>query len=182
MDRDGVINENRADYVKSWEEYVFLPGIFDSLRKLAKTDFVIVVITNQSPINRGIITQSTVETIHRRMIDAIEEKGGRIDAVFYCPHRPDEDCDCRKPRPGLLRQAAASLDLDLSRSFVVGDAVSDMEAAVNAGAQPLMVRTGRGKAQLAKMPPQLLDQCYIADNLAAAITWIMKIPQENEDE
>lgn len=149
IDRDGVICYNRADYVKRWAEFAFLPGALDALARLAKSGFAIVVVTNQSAINRGRVALETVEEIHQRMAAAIEEAGGRIDAIYLCPHRPDEGCTCRKPLPGLLQRAASELGLDLSRSFLIGDALEDVQAALAAGCRPYLVLTGRGHSHRA---------------------------------
>jgi histidinol-phosphate phosphatase family protein len=173
LDRDGVINENRADYVKSWEEYRFLPGVFEPLRRLAQSPFAIVVISNQSPINRGILAQSEVEEINRRMIEEIQASGGRVDAVFYCPHRPDENCHCRKPRPGLLLQAAERFELDLSRSYLVGDALSDVEAALAVGCRPILVLTGLGREQLPLLRARGYNGYQVAADLQQAVEWIL---------
>ena len=148
LDRDGVINENRSDYVKTWDEYVFLPNVFSPLRSLAQTDYAIVVISNQSPIGRGLVQQKTIEIINARMQAEIERQGGRVDAVYYCPHAPSENCNCRKPAPGMLLKAAQELEIDLACSYLVGDAVSDVEAAFAAGCQPIYVLTGLGEEQL----------------------------------
>jgi D-glycero-D-manno-heptose 1,7-bisphosphate phosphatase len=173
LDRDGVINQNRDDYVKSWEEFVFLPQVFPALRRLAASPLAVVVISNQSAVGRGLLSRSELEHIHRRMVAEIESEGGRVDAVYYCPHCPADGCDCRKPRPGLLLQAAAHLDLDLARSFLVGDAQGDVEAALNASCQPALVLTGRGKEQVARIPPPLLARCHVAEDLEAAVTWLL---------
>jgi len=173
LDRDGVINENRDDYVKAWEEVCFLPGVFEALARLAATPFRIVITTNQSPIGRGILTRAQVETINRRLVTEIEARGGRVDRVYYCPHRPDEGCDCRKPRPGLLLRAAQELELDLGRSYLVGDAVSDVEAALAAGVQPVMVRTGRGAAQERLLRDKWPQVPVVAD-LGKAVEWILR--------
>lgn len=173
LDRDGVINENRDDYVKSWAEFVFLPGVLRALRRLAESRFAVVVISNQSAVGRKQMDLGALEEIHRQMTQEIARAGGRIDGIFYCPHQPTEDCPCRKPRPGLLQQAAASLGLDLGHSFLVGDAQSDMEAALNAGCQPVLVLTGRGRAQFPHIPPAILARCHVADDLDAAVSWIL---------
>lgn len=173
LDRDGVINQNRDDYVKSWEEFVFLPGVFAPLRRLADSAFAVVVLSNQSAIGRGRISREGLERIHERMIRNIEAAGGRVDGVEYCPHHPDDRCDCRKPRPGLLRQAASRLGLDLSRSYLVGDARTDVEAAINAGCMPLLVLTGRGKGERERIPPDILARCYVAEDLSGAVDWIL---------
>jgi len=174
LDRDGVINQNRPDYVKSWAEFAFLPGVFAPLRRLAESDFAVVVISNQSAVGRGLLARQDLEEIHRQMIREIEAAGGRIDAIEVCPHHPAAGCTCRKPQPGLLRQAAVSLDLDLTRSFLVGDARSDVEAALRAGCVPVMVLTGRGRDQLRQMPTELAARCHVAADLAAAVAYILE--------
>ncbi|OQY23386.1 MAG: D-glycero-beta-D-manno-heptose-1,7-bisphosphate 7-phosphatase [Chloroflexi bacterium] len=148
IDRDGVICRNRDDYVKSWEEFVFLPGALEALAQLARTDLYIVIVTNQSPINRGIVSAETVEEINSRMVLAIEAAGGRVDRVMYCPHRPDEHCACRKPQAGMLLLAAKDFGLDLSHSYLIGDAETDMQAGRAVGCRRYLVLTGRGWRQL----------------------------------
>ncbi len=148
IDRDGVICRNRNDHVKSWKEFVFLPGALEALAQLAHSNLPIVVVTNQAIINRGIVPAEVVEDIHARMVQAIEAAGGRIDRVVYCPHRPDEHCACRKPQPGMLLKAAYDLKLDLSQSYFVGDAEADMLAGQAVGCRRYLVLTGRGRQQL----------------------------------
>ena len=174
LDRDGVLNYNRSDYVLAREHVRFLPGVFDALRALAASDFRVVVVTNQSPVGRGLLDLQRLQAINQSIVAKIEEAGGRVDGVYYCPHHPDQGCECRKPRPGMLLQAAAELQLDLSRSYMVGDAVSDVEAALAAGCHPLLVRTGRGESQRSKMQePRLRDVPVVAD-LAEAVDWILR--------
>src|SRR5688572_17665342 len=122
LDRDGVICENRTDHVKSWQEFQFIPGAKSSLVALSKLGLPIVVVTNQAAINRGLASARVVEEIHNQMVAEVEAEGGRIDRVIYCPHRPDEACNCRKPEPGMLLEAAHDLELDLTRSYMIGDA------------------------------------------------------------
>ncbi|MFQ6101249.1 MAG: D-glycero-alpha-D-manno-heptose-1,7-bisphosphate 7-phosphatase [Anaerolineae bacterium] len=148
IDRDGVICHNRADHVKSWKEFVFLPGVLAALARLAHSELSIVVITNQAIINRHIVPVEVVEDIHARMVQAIEAAGGRIDQVMYCPHRPDEHCTCRKPQPGLLLMAAEQLRVALSQSYLIGDAEVDMQAGQAVGCYRYLVLTGRGRQQL----------------------------------
>ena len=173
LDRDGVINQNRADYVKTWEEVSFLPGVFPALARLSRMPFCIVLVSNQSPIGRGILTSAEVEAINRRMVAEIERRGGRIDAVYYCPHRPDEGCDCRKPRPGMLLRAAGELDLDLSASYLVGDAVSDVEVALAAGCSPILVLTGRGTDQQPLLRQRGYTSVPVAADLAGAVRLLL---------
>jgi D-glycero-D-manno-heptose 1,7-bisphosphate phosphatase len=148
LDRDGVIIENRDSYVRSWTDVVFIPSSLPALADFSARSYKMIIITNQSAIGRGIISLETAQDINRRVVEEIERWGGRVDGVYLCPHAPDEGCECRKPRPGLLLQAAAALDLDLSRSVMVGDAISDLLAGQNAGIRrTFLVRTGRGAAQ-----------------------------------
>ncbi len=173
LDRDGVINQNRADYVRTWEQVEFLPGVFDALRRLAGSQFAVVVVTNQSAIGRGIMAAETLQGIHDGMAARIADEGGRVDAIYACPHAPDAGCDCRKPQPGMLLQAAAELDIDLANSYLVGDALTDIQAALAAGCRPVMVRTGRGVAQLAKLEAKGIDGVLVTEDLGEAVAWIL---------
>lgn len=173
LDRDGVINQNRADYVRTWDQVEFLPGVFDALRRLAASQFAVVVVTNQSAIGRGIMAAETLQGIHDGMAQRIADAGGRLDAIYACPHAPDAGCDCRKPQPGMLLQAASDLHIDLANSYLVGDALTDMEAALAAGCRPVMVRTGRGVAQLAKVQARGLDDVVVTEDLSEAVAWIL---------
>ena len=148
LDRDGVICENRADHVKSWAEFQFIPGALWALQQLAGTDFAVVVTTNQAIINRGLVLPETVTDIHARMMTAVRRVGARIDRVLVCPHRPDEACQCRKPMPGMLFQAAAEMGIDLRQSYMIGDAVTDIQAGLAAGCKCTLVLTGRGMQQV----------------------------------
>ena len=169
IDRDGVINENKEDYVKSWDEFSFLPGVLEPLKKLAKDGHALVIISNQSAIGRGIMTPGKVEEINDRMIEVIRTVGGRVDGVYYCPHRPDEGCDCRKPRPGLILRAAQQLGLDLERSIIIGDAVSDVQAAQEAGCASIFILTGRGSKELPKLLAKGFKDVPVVENLAQAV-------------
>ena len=183
LDRDGVINENRDDYIKTWDEVRFLPGVFEALARLALTSFRIVLVTNQSPIGRGILTEEQVEAINGRLVAEIESHSGRVDGVYYCPHHPDDHCGCRKPQPGLLLQAARELDLDLSRSYLIGDAVSDVEAALAAGCSPILVLTGRGQQQQRLLRQLGYRHVPLAQDLSAAAHLILAagLSQNSDD-
>jgi D-glycero-D-manno-heptose 1,7-bisphosphate phosphatase len=147
LDRDGVINENRADYVKSWDEFRFLPGTRESIARLTRAGHRIVVCSNQAGIARGIVAQETVEEIHRRMIAGIEEMGGAIEKVYYCSHAKDANCPCRKPRPGQLLRARDELGIDLKDAIFIGDSMTDVRAGLAAGVHPILVLTGLGMEQ-----------------------------------
>ncbi|MBK8047610.1 MAG: D-glycero-beta-D-manno-heptose 1,7-bisphosphate 7-phosphatase [Anaerolineales bacterium] len=172
LDRDGTLNEERADYVKNWSEFVWLPGALHALAELAGYGAPIILITNQSVIGRGIITEAEVQTLHTQMLDVIGEAGGRIDGIFICPHPPDAGCDCRKPQPGLLLQAAAAFGLDLRRCLFIGDTMTDFQAAQAAGCPCVLVRTGRQGAQL-DAALGVDGRRIIFDDLAAATRYIM---------
>jgi D-glycero-D-manno-heptose 1,7-bisphosphate phosphatase len=174
LDRDGVINYNRPGHIKSLAEFILLPGALQALRLLTCTGMRMVVISNQSAINRGLVSQGTVEEIHRHLVEWTRAAGGWIDAVCYCPHRPDEGCKCRKPRPGMLVAAARRLNIDLTRSYLVGDAVSDVQAALAVGAQPLMVLTGQGRAQAPMLSSAGLPHIPLFRDLLEAAGWILE--------
>lgn len=174
LDRDGVINENRADYVKSWDELVFLPGAFEALRLLAASPLAVVVITNQSAIGRGLVTQTTVEEINRRLVEEVSRQGGRVDRLNFCPHRPDEDCGCRKPKPGLLLGAAQASDIDLAHSYVVGDSFDDLVAGWAVGCRGALVLTGRGLGELRDNHHIHPGDYYLAPDVLAAASWVLE--------
>jgi len=184
VDRDGVINQNRPDYVKSWGEVVFLPRVFEAWRRLSRTAYRVAIVTNQSAVGRGIITLATANEINRRLIESIRQRGGRVDGVYLCPHHPNAGCDCRKPRPGLLRQAAADLDIDLARSYLVGDARSDLEAAQAAGVQGILVRTGRGAETEGRFSRRDRSLWPVVDDMEAAVEYILRRrpPEKNFNE
>ena len=167
VDRDGVINVNRPDYVKCWDEFEFLPGALQGLAMLAESGFTIVVVTNQSVVNRGLVSLAELGEIHSRMCAAIRRHGGRIHGVLYCPHRPEQRCPCRKPQPGLLLRAKHQLRLDWETAVLIGDHHTDLEAASRAGCRSILVRSGRPTKAV---PTGLPDGCIavVPDLLAAA--------------
>jgi D-glycero-D-manno-heptose 1,7-bisphosphate phosphatase len=173
LDRDGVINHNRQDYVKCWEEFVFLPGALEALRRLAETPLLIIIVTNQSAINRGLMPRHVAQDINRRMTEEIRNSGGRIDAILMCPHRPDELCNCRKPQPGMLLEAADRFQLDLRQCYLVGDASSDIEAGLKVGCKVVMVRTGLGQKHIAGHVNDARSFPVVHD-LGEAVEWIIE--------
>lgn len=160
LDRDGVLNENRADYVRDWSQVRVIPEAIHALAFPALSQYKIVIVTNQSAVGRGLLSLETATDINRRLVDRIYAEGGRVDAVYMCPHSPADECPCRKPKPGLLLQAAAELSLDLRCSWMIGDAWSDVQAGQRAGVrQSILVKTGRGAA----LPPT--DQAQLGNYL-----------------
>lgn len=173
LDRDGVINVNRDDYVKSLAEFQFLPDSLDAFRRLATLNLPVIVVTNQSIIGRGVVTTEIVDDINHHMQRMVIDSGGRLDDIMVCPHRPDEGCDCRKPRPGLLFKAAAKWSLDLPHSFLVGDAESDIQAAHAVGCQPIFVTSGRGNALLHKLGDIQYRGLPVVEDLNRAVDLIV---------
>jgi D-glycero-D-manno-heptose 1,7-bisphosphate phosphatase len=174
LDRDGVILEHRDDYVKSVDEAVFLPGAFDGLAVLAATPLRIVVATNQALVGRGIIPLAEAAAINDWMLAEVIRHGGRIDQIRMCPHHPREGCACRKPQPGMLRDAAGELNINLSRSVMIGDAVTDLLAGQAAGARPVLVRTGRGSQEAERLHAHGLAGVAVFPSLAEAAAAIVR--------
>jgi D-glycero-D-manno-heptose 1,7-bisphosphate phosphatase len=172
IDRDGVINRNRIDYVKSWEEFEFLPGSLSALKQLAEQRAQVIVVTNQSVVGRGIISLEELELIHARMREEIEQRGAYIDAVFCCPHTPDDGCSCRKPQPGMLAEALELFEIDRQRCYVVGDSYNDLLAAQAMGLPFILVLTGRGREELAYQSGR--SPSLVASDLRTAVRWILK--------
>ena len=146
LDRDGVINRLRPHGVTSPEAWEAIPGSLEAIAQFCRADYRVVVITNQSGIARGLYSINTLNRIHRKMLDELQPAGGEIDAIFFCPHGPDDGCECRKPKPGLFRELAERLACDLREVYAVGDSIRDLEAARSAGAKPVLVETGNGRA------------------------------------
>ena len=171
LDRDGVIIENRPNYVRSWADVSIYPQAMETLIQLSKSDYKIVIVTNQSGVGRGMIPFEVADEINQKLLAKINASGGRVDGVFMCPHAPADHCNCRKPAPGLLLQAAEALSLDLSNSIMIGDALTDLQAGLAAGVKQVrLVRTGRGADQ-EKLPAAAQLRPFPAyTDLTAAIT------------
>ncbi len=167
LDRDGVINEESDGYVRSAEDWVPIEGSIDAIARLCQADYRVVVVTNQSGIARGLLSIEDLQAIHKKMHETVAARGGKIDAVFICPHRPDDDCSCRKPRPGLLKSIAERLDTDLVGVPLVGDSLRDVQSAMVVGANPVLVRTGHGMATLEQNLH--LDKVQVFDDLASYV-------------
>jgi len=172
IDRDGVINENRADYVKSWEEFHFLPGAREAIAQVTRAGHRVIVCSNQAAIARGLVSVETVEEIHQRMIMEVAEAGGAIEKVYYCPHPKDGNCCCRKPRPGMLLRAHDELGVDLSDAVFIGDSMTDVRAGLAAGVRPILVLTGLGVEQFRDHYREANGPFHIAMNLEHAVAII----------
>ena len=148
LDRDGVINRDSDQFIKTPEEWSAIPGSLEAIARLCRADYQVVVITNQSGIARGFFTINTLNKIHQKMLEELNTVGGGINAIFFCPHLDKDQCSCRKPKPGMFLELADRLHCDLSEVYAVGDSVRDLQAALAAGARPVLVRTGKGQISL----------------------------------
>ncbi|MDR1935979.1 MAG: D-glycero-beta-D-manno-heptose 1,7-bisphosphate 7-phosphatase [Candidatus Accumulibacter sp.] len=172
LDRDGVINHDSDRFIKSPAEWKPIDGSLEAIARLTQAGYRVVVASNQSGIDRGIFDMDTLNTIHDKMHRAVKAAGGRIDAIFYCPHSSDSNCDCRKPKPGMFERIAGCFNTDLAEVPAVGDSLRDLQAAVAAGARPVLVLTGRGQDTL--QTGGLPEETQVFDDLAAAAEHILK--------
>ena len=164
LDRDGVINEDSDDYIKSVEEWIPLPGSIEAIARLSKAGYIITVATNQSGIGRKLLDEYELAAIHQTMCDRVEAAGGCINGVFFCPHRPDEGCACRKPAIGLFTQIECEFGTSVKNVPFVGDSLTDIAAARMAGCTPVLVRTGKGERTLQEAGPnELAEVCTYQD-------------------
>lgn len=152
LDRDGVINHDSDLFIKSPEEWQPIDGSLEAIALLNRHNFKVAVISNQSGLARGLFDQAMLDKIHAKMQQMTEQKGGKIDAIYFCPHGPDDRCDCRKPKPGMLEVFAREYHADLQTVALVGDSIVDIQAAQAAGAKPILVKTGKGRKTLADHP------------------------------
>lgn len=171
LDRDGVINEDSADYVKSPDEWIPLPGSLEAIAALNRAGFTVVVASNQSGLARGYFDEAALEAMHAKFRLQLQEAGGHVDRIEVCPHGPDDDCDCRKPRPGLINRLIGDYSADPADVIVVGDSRRDLEAALAAGARPVLVRTGNGAKTEATLDGPL-KTTPVFDSLAALAAYI----------
>ncbi len=178
LDRDGVINEDSDDYIKSPEEWVAIPGSPEAIARLNRAGYRVVVASNQSGVGRGLFDMDMLMRIHDKMHLAIAAVGGEVEAIFFCPHRPEDRCDCRKPKPGLFEDIAERLRVDVRGVPAVGDSRRDLQAAQAVGAQPILVRTGKGERTLAK--GEGLEGVPVYDDLAAAVEALLSQPRPHD--
>ncbi len=177
LDRDGTINEDRDDYVKSADEWVPIPGAIEAIARLNHAGWHVVVATNQSGLGRGLFDMGALNAMHAKLNQLLAKQGGRIDAVFFCPHPPDAACDCRKPLPGLVQQIGARYGVDLAKVPVVGDSLRDLQAGAALGCPVHLVRTGKcaalDDAQVAAVAAQVPGTTVHADLAAFAESLIL---------
>jgi D-glycero-D-manno-heptose 1,7-bisphosphate phosphatase len=181
LDRDGTINEQMG-YINHISRFQLLPGVAEAIRRLNEADIPVVVVTNQSGLARGYFPEELLVAVHEKMERLLAEQGAHVDGIYICPHHPEAKnekyrlaCNCRKPGTGLLVRAAEEKDLDLARSFVVGDRWSDLKSAVTCGATPVLVLTGYGRGDAQYIGPgQEVQPAFVGVDLAEAVQWIME--------
>jgi D-glycero-D-manno-heptose 1,7-bisphosphate phosphatase len=171
LDRDGVINQDSDQFIKNPEEWKPIPGSLEAIARLNHTGYRVVVASNQSGIGRGLFDMGALNAINDKMYRALAQVGGRIDALFYCPHSAEVDCDCRKPKPGMFHDIAQRFNVDLAGVPSVGDSLRDLQAAAAAGAEPMLVLTGKGAKT--KRAGGLPDKTMLFANLAEAVRHIV---------
>jgi histidinol-phosphate phosphatase family domain/HAD-superfamily hydrolase, subfamily IIIA len=173
LDRDGVINQDSDAYIRSVDEWIPIPGSIEAIARLTQAGCQVAVATNQSGIGRGYFDEYTLAQMHELMRTLVEEAGGHIDALAYCPHLPDAGCACRKPLPGLLDEIAETLEVSLEGAWFVGDTAKDIETALSRNCRPILVLTGKGERTLPKLSPELRAAAVVQPDLAAAVTHIL---------
>lgn len=172
LDRDGVINHDSDAYVKSLDEWVPYPTAIEAIARLSRAGWTVAVATNQSGIARGYYSEAVLTSMHERLRVLVRQAGGEIAHIAYCPHGPDDGCDCRKPRTGLLEQVRRALDLEtLAGSWMVGDSLRDLQAGEPMGCRPVLVRTGKGRRTEEK--GEGLGQARVFEDLAAFVDWLL---------
>jgi len=172
LDRDGVINYDSDDFIKSVDEFVPLPGSLEAIARLNQAGCRVAVATNQSGIGRGYFDLDTLHQMHNKLTRALAAIGGQIELIAYCPHLPTDECDCRKPKPGMLLDISTRMNISLDEVPVIGDSLRDLESARAAGASPILVKTGKGERTLEKGAG--LEDIPVYDDLASAVEALLK--------
>ena len=172
LDRDGVINFDSDHFIKSPAEWKPIPGSLEAIARLTQAGYRVVVASNQSGIDRGLFDMDTLNAIHDKMHRAVRAAGGRIDAIFYCPHSSDSKCNCRKPKAGMFERIAGCFNTDLANAYAVGDSLRDLQAAVAAGARPVLVLSGKGRNT--QKENQIPEGTLVFDDLAATVEYLLK--------
>jgi D-glycero-D-manno-heptose 1,7-bisphosphate phosphatase len=172
LDRDGVINFDSNHFIKSPAEWKPIPGSLEAIARLTQAGYRVVIASNQSGIDRGLFDMDTLNAIHEKMHHATKAAGGRIDAIFYCPHSAESNCACRKPKPGMFERIAACFHIDLTDTHAVGDSRRDLQAAAAAGARPVLVLTGHGKKT--QQESELPEGTQVFEDLAAVVDRLLK--------
>lgn len=172
LDRDGVINQDSDEYIKSPDEWQAIPGSLEAIARLSQAGYRVIVVTNQSGLAKGLLTFDNLHQIHNKMLKQLSEIGGTIEAIFFCPHDDKANCSCRKPRHGLFSDLATRLGISLSNTPAVGDSLRDLQAAIAAGALPVLVLTGKGKDTLKDLKE--FNDVAVYDDLATFVDDFLK--------
>jgi len=174
LDRDGVINRDPGfgDYIKSWEEFDFLPGAIEAIKKLNKNNYEIFIISNQAGVGRGIYSQSSLDDVTKNMVREIESQGGYIRSINYCTHKPDEGCPCRKPKTGMIENATKGLDIDFKNTYFIGDTKLDIGAGKNMGCKTILLLTGKVNPSDIKNLEYQPD--FVKNSLKEAVEWVLR--------
>ena len=182
LDRDGTLNYD-AGYIKSPEELILFPDVVEAMARLKQSGTRVVLITNQSGIARGFLSEDDLHLIHRKLERDLAQQGGALDGIFFCSHHPDDACQCRKPKPGLIQQATQEFDINLSRSYYVGDKAIDMQLANTVGAKAVLVMTSEySQDAVQAMKNKEISVSFVAENFGEAVTWILadaSLPSDN---
>ncbi len=172
IDRDGTLNVEK-NYLHKWQDWEWIPGAVEAIKRFNAAGYWVIVTSNQAGVARGLYSEADIDVLHRQVDADLQRQDAHIDAYYYCPHHPEHgavrDCDCRKPEPGMLLQAAKAHDINLIKSYMIGDKVSDVEAGLNAGVTPILVETGYGAKERAELPPAVL----VVHDIGAAAEWIL---------
>jgi len=173
IDRDGVINDDSDDYIKSADEWHAIPGSLEAIADLNRAGFHVLVASNQSGISRGLFDLETLNQMHEKLFQELTSVGGYIDEIFFCPHQPADNCDCRKPKPGMFYQIQKKYNVDFKSTYFIGDAIADLQVAQAVGCRFLLVLTGKGQRTLEKFPEQTSSiPCFA--NLAEASRFVLR--------
>jgi D-glycero-D-manno-heptose 1,7-bisphosphate phosphatase len=174
LDRDGTIIEEK-DFIKDPQEIEFISGSIQAIKILRNLGYKIIVVSNQSGVGRGILTEGMVKKVNRFFMGKLVEKNAPVDAIYYCPHHPDQNCDCRKPQTGMLKKAAQDHKLNLENAVVIGDKLTDVKLGKNIGAKTILVLTGYGKSEVSKMKEEKDKPDFVAKNLLSAVSWVKEL-------
>jgi D-glycero-D-manno-heptose 1,7-bisphosphate phosphatase len=177
IDRDGVINKDpggwtRYNYVTKWDEFFFIEGSIEALKKLAESDYKVFVVSNQGGISKGYFSQKDLDALNKKILEEIEKGGGKIDGLFYCPHHDKDNCECRKPKTGLIEQAARTMHIDFKNTYLIGDSIGDVEAGKRMGMKTILVLSG--KTSMPELTGWDMQPDYIKGNLLEAVEWVIK--------
>lgn len=179
LDRDGVINHDRTDFVKSVDEWQPIDGSMDAIAFLTQAGYTLAVATNQSGIARKLLTMKILNEIHSKMHKLVHQAGGEISGIWYCPHSSEHNCKCRKPKPGMIMDILQRFSADASETWLVGDSLRDLQAIANVGGKPVLVKTGKGMKTLEQDADKLPANTLIMDNLMAFSQYLMQ--QEKQE-